>query len=95
MKKIIFMFLGSLLCFPGFAQNNENKDNELSITGQLRTRAEYRDGYGAPHADGADPGGFINDRARLTFDYKRDKLALGFSAQQVGVWGQDPQISGS
>jgi len=96
MKKQIIFFLGWLLCNTGFAQNNDNtKSNELNISAQLRTRAEYRDGYGSPHADGTDPGGFINDRARLSFDYKRDNLSLGFSAQQVGVWGQDPQIAGT
>ena len=93
MKKLSVILLGLLLSIPGFAQNDENKDNEFSMSAQLRSRAEYRDGYGAPHADGVDPGGFIDDRARLSFDYKRDNLSLGFSAQQVGVWGQDPQIA--
>jgi len=97
MKKLVIIFFGALLCIPGFAQGNwtTGGDNELTVSGQIRTRAEVRDGYGAPHADGADPGGFINDRARLSFEYKRSNLSLGLSAQQVGVWGQDPQIASS
>ena len=97
MKKLVIIFFGALLCVPGFAQSDETKgsDNEFTVSGQLRTRAEIREGYGAPHADGADPGAFINDRARLSFEYKRSNLSLGLSAQQVGVWGQDPQIASS
>jgi len=95
MKKLMIILFGLLSGIPMFAQNNENKDNELSIGAQVRTRAEYRDGVLSPHAAGADPAGFINDRARLSLDYKRDKLSLGFSVQQVGVWGQDPQIAKS
>jgi len=94
MRKLISILFGMLLCIPGFAQNSGTTggDNELTITGQLRSRAEYRDGYGAPRAEGSDPAAFINNRTRLSFDYKRDKLSLGFSAQQVGVWGQYQQV---
>jgi len=94
MKKLIFVLFGMLLCIPGFTQNNVTTggDNEFTISGQLRARAEYRDGYGAPRSDGSDPAAFINNRARLSFDYKRDKLSLGFSAQQIGVWGQYQQV---
>jgi len=99
MKKLIFVLFGALLCIPGFAQSNTQNsgttgsENELTISGQLRTRAEIRDGYGVPLADGADPAQFVEDRARFSFDYKRDnKLSLGFSAQQVGVWGQDALV---
>ena len=93
MKKLTIIFLGLLLCNLGFSQSNENKDNEFTIGAQLRTRAEYRNGVMSPHTDGADPAGFVNDRARLSLEYKRSKLSLGFSAQQVGVWGQDPQVA--
>ena len=90
MKKLMTFILGLLICSPGFAQ--ENKDNEFAIGAQLRSRAEYRDGALSPHPDGSDPAAFINYRARLSMDYKRDKLALGFSAQQVGVFGQYAQV---
>jgi len=96
MKKLIVIFMGLLMCNLGFAQNNDSKDNEFSMSGQLRPRAEYRDGYATPHADGAQPAGFVTNRARISMDYKRDnKLELCFSAQQVGVWGQDPEIARS
>jgi len=92
MKKLIIFSLGALLCSQGFPQSNENKENEFSMGAQLRPRAEYRNGAIAPHADGADVAGFVTNRARLSMNYKRSNLDLGFSAQNVGVWGQDQQI---
>jgi len=91
MKKLIIIFLGLLLFSPVFAQN-EGKENDFTLGAQLRSRAEYRNGVLNPHVEGADPAGFINNRSRLSMEYKRDKLSLGFSAQHVGVWGQDPQV---
>ena len=45
-----------------------------------------------PREEGAEPAGFINNRARLSMEYKRSDLQMKISAQHVGVWGQDPQI---
>ena len=92
MKKLIIIFSGLLLFSPVFAQGNDNKENEFTLGAQLRSRAEYRNGTLNPHADEADPAAFINNRSRLSMEYKRSKLSLGLSAQNVGVWGQDPQI---
>ncbi|MDR2497170.1 MAG: alginate export family protein [Tannerellaceae bacterium] len=87
MKRISSIILGLLLCLPMFSQ-----DNDFSLGVQIRPRAEYRNGAISPHADGAEAAGFINSRSRITMDYRREKLAVGVSAQHVGVWGQDPQI---
>ena len=42
--------------------------------------------------EGVKAASFINNRARLSIDYKRSDLEIKMSAQHVGVWGQDPQI---
>jgi len=91
MKKLIIIFLGALFCSPGFTQSNENKENDFSVGVQVRPRAEYRNGAIAPLGEEDDPAALINNRARISMDYKREKLSLGFSAQHVGVWGQDAQ----
>ena len=59
---------------------------------QIRTRGEYRNGALSPRGEGDKPAGFINERARLTLGYERKKLSLKFSAQHVGVWGQDALV---
>lgn len=94
MKKWILLFSGLLICNSGFAEGKDTentKDNDFSLGVQIRPRAEYRNGVLFPHAKDADAAGFINNRARISMGYQRDRLSLGLSAQHVGVWGQDPQ----
>jgi hypothetical protein len=75
-----------------FAQSDADNENTFTLGAQLRPRAEHRNGAFFPRTDETDPASFINNRARISMDYKREKLALGFSAQHVGVWGQDPPM---
>lgn len=92
MKRTILFIGGLLLSFlnPCVAQTTEN---ETALSVQIRPRAEYRNGALMPRFEGESAAGFINNRARISLDYKRnDNLILRMSAQHVGVWGQDPQI---
>lgn len=59
---------------------------------QIRPRAEYRNGALFPREEGDKAAAFINNRARLSMEYKRTNLSMKISAQHVGVWGQDAQI---
>jgi hypothetical protein len=95
MKTTLLICTGLLLCSPIFAQSNnaeEAKKQQFSVSAQLRPRAEYRNGSLSPHDKNASPAAFINNRARLTFAYESRRLSTSFSAQQAGVWGQDPGI---
>lgn len=65
--------------------------NETSISVQVCLRAEYRNGALYPRYEGEEAAGFINNRARLSLDYKRNDLSMKVAAQHVGVWGQDPR----
>jgi hypothetical protein len=62
---------------------------QFSLTGQLRTRTEMRDGVGTLNAKGSKPAYFTSQRARLNFGYKWDRLNFNFALQDVRVWGQD------
>jgi hypothetical protein len=62
---------------------------QISLTGQLRPRAEVRDGVGNLALDGATPASFVSQRTRLAFGYKWDRLLFGATVQDVRVWGQD------
>lgn len=86
-------YLLGLLLLPGltWAQKTET-DNEFSMSMQIRPRAEYRNGALFPRYEGDEAASFINNRARLSMEYKRSDLSMKISAQHVGVWGQDPQI---
>ena len=70
----------------------ENEESHFWASAQIRTRGEYRNGALSPRGEGDKPAGFINERARLTLGYERKKLSLKFSAQHVGVWGQDALV---
>lgn len=94
MKKLVVLVAG-LLSVALFAQAEETqntKENTFSMKVQIRPRAEYRNGVLFPRPKDAESTGFINNRARLSLGYERDRLSIGLSAQHVGVWGQDPQI---
>ena len=90
--KTVYLALG-LLLLPGmlWAQGSE-KENEFTMSMQIRPRAEYRNGAQFPRFEGDKAAAFINNRARLSMEYKRSDLSMKISAQHVGVWGQDPQI---
>ena len=63
--------------------------SQISLTGQLRTRSELRDGFGALNAKGAPSAFFTSQRTRLTFGYRWDRLNFSASVQDIRVWGQD------
>lgn len=76
----------------GVTQTIFAQDNTFYMDGQIRTRWEYRDGALFPKGDGVDPAMFINERARISMGYINPKLEIKFSAQHVGVWGQDHML---
>lgn len=62
---------------------------QFTLTGQLRTRTEVRNGLGNLVLKGSRPAVFTSQRTRLAFGYKWDRLAFGVTVQDVRVWGQD------
>jgi hypothetical protein len=62
---------------------------QITLTGQLRTRTEVRNGLGNLVLKGSKNAAFTSQRTRLTFGYKWDRLTVGISVQDVRVWGQD------
>jgi hypothetical protein len=62
---------------------------QLTLTGQLRTRGELRDGYGTLESNGNKNAAFIAQRTRLIFNYRSSHLIFQTSIQDVRLWGQD------
>ena len=76
-----------------FAQEVAEKENEFSISAQIRPRFEVRNGAYKPLEKGQDPAVLVNNRTRITMDYSRkDNLKLRISAQNVNIWGQANQV---
>jgi hypothetical protein len=78
---LILLFLSCFSSFKAFSQ--------LSLTGQLRSRGELRDGYGTLEPTGNKNAAFISQRTRLIFHYNSSKLIFHTSIQDVRLWGQD------
>ncbi|NDK55664.1 alginate export family protein [Pontibacter fetidus] len=62
---------------------------QLSVTGQLRTRTELRDGQGSLPAEDAKASVFTNQRTRLNLGYNTSRYRFLVSVQDVRVWGAD------
>jgi hypothetical protein len=86
MKKtsnLIFIACLVMLTFslPAMAQFN--------ISGEFRTRGEFRDGYLSLRDSSKTPYATILGRARLLFDFKTDKITTRFSLYDAFVFGQN------
>jgi hypothetical protein len=79
--RLVVAMLCSVTMFTARAQ--------LSLTAQLRTRTEIRNGLGNLVTKGSKPAAFTSQRTRLIVGYKWDRLSFGLSIQDVRVWGQD------
>ncbi len=62
---------------------------QLSLTGQIRTRTEHRNGLGTLKLKANDASFFTSQRSRLVFNYKVGRVIFQTSLQDVRVWGQD------
>lgn len=62
---------------------------QLTISGQLRTRTELRNGQGTLQQEDTAKALFTSQRTRLNIGYAAHRLKLYTSIQDVRVWGQD------
>jgi Alginate export len=62
---------------------------QFTLTGQLRTRTEIRNGLGNLVPNDSKSAAFTSQRTRLNFGYKWDRILFGAAVQDVRVWGQD------
>lgn len=62
---------------------------QFTLSGQVRTRSEYRDGTGTLRPVNNQPSFFTSQRTRLSFGYKNNRVGFYTSVQDVRVWGQD------
>jgi hypothetical protein len=79
--KIIFLILVVLcsLQLDGFSQ--------ISLSGDFRTRTEYRNGFMTLMKEGQDPALFTSQRSRINLGYTGDKYRVWMSVQDIRTWG--------
>lgn len=85
MKKFIKQLFISIFIFF-FIQSLKA---QLTLTGQIRTRTEFRDGAGTLKPKLNSASFFTSQRTRLGFNYKLKHVIFQTSLQDIRVWGQD------
>ena len=86
------IFKSNILVLIGVFLFSSNAFSQFTLSGEVRPRLEIRNGFKKPHAQNVDPSAFIEQRSRLYFNYKSDKVLLNMSVQDVRVWGSVDQI---
>ncbi len=89
MKKTITFKLTTVLLLVLFSSK---AFSQFVISGELRPRAEYRDGYKKLNAHTVVPALFISQRTRLNLKYKNSWFNTYLSLQDVRVWGSQKQL---
>ncbi|MGC3946555.1 MAG: alginate export family protein [Chryseolinea sp.] len=78
---ILLVLLLLISVSPSFGQ--------LSISAQVRTRTELRDGQGTPSVADTVPAFFTSQRTRISVGYSGYRFKLYTVIQDARVWGQD------
>lgn len=84
LKLQLFFLFSTLFAFTINAQ--------FVLTGEVRPRSEFRNGFKTPTSSSNDPVFFTEQRSRIYLDYKEEKYKFRFSLQDVRIWGENPQI---
>tara|TARA_R110001583_G_scaffold35585_1_gene118210 strand:+ start:58724 stop:59959 length:1236 start_codon:yes stop_codon:yes gene_type:complete len=84
MKNLLIAVL-LLISVQSFAQ--------LTISGEIRPRAEYRNGYKTLTPNDTDAALFVSQRTRLNTKYVTDDYTFFLSFQDVRVWGDVKQLN--
>ncbi len=68
-----------------------NADAQLTVKGEFRPRGEYRHGYKELPDDSLKSTAaiLISQRSRIMLEYKSKKYNVGFSVQDVRIWGNE------
>lgn len=66
---------------------------QMTLTGELRPRYEYRHGFKSPADTLQKAAMFVTQRTRLNFGYKSDNFKVGIVLQDVRIWGSQSQLN--
>lgn len=66
---------------------------QFTLSGEYRTRTEYRHGFGSLADTDMNAGFFTDQRARINFYYVSEGYDLKLVFQDVRTWGSEPQLT--
>lgn len=90
MQKMLLrsVLLSLVLCFVQV----HHMLGQLSIIGEVRPRAEYRNGFKTLSTDDTDPAFFVEQRSRIYAHYTHEQFKVGLTVQDVRIWGSTGQV---
>jgi hypothetical protein len=65
---------------------------QLTLSGEIRPRVEYRDGFKRPIEHGSDAAFFVEQRTRINAQFTAEKFDVYVSFQDVRNWGATAQV---
>ncbi|MCK5782572.1 MAG: hypothetical protein KAH10_08270, partial [Flavobacteriales bacterium] len=74
---LVFLFLG-------FTQQSYG---QLKLSGEVRPRPEYQNGYKTLQNEDGKSNDFISQRTRINVDYKMESMKFKVSFQDIRTWG--------
>ena len=66
---------------------------QFTLSGELRPRTEFRNGYKTLNPENVDPALATSQRTRLNFNYDSEFYSFYASVQDVRVWGDVSQLN--
>lgn len=79
-KSLLVILLVAASCSTLVAQ-------DFTINGEIRPRAEFRDGYQTPLTTDQTPALVTLNRTRLKFDFESERINTRFTIQDSRIWG--------
>lgn len=65
---------------------------QFTLSAEIRPRAEFRNGFKKPLAEGQGPAFFVEQRTRLNTSFTSEKFDVYISMQDVRNWGSTTQV---
>ncbi len=82
-----------LILFALFASLSQFAMAQLTVTGEIRPRFEYRNGFKTLRPENNfRPAAFVEQRTRLYLNYQKDKFEFHVAFQDIRMWGNTNQI---
>ncbi len=72
---------------------NINSFAQLKLSGELRPRPEFQNGFGELRSEGDTANAFVSQRTRINVDYSTEKVKFKVVFQDVRIWGSTPQMN--
>ena len=85
LKKVVLTGIVGLISATSFGQ--------LTMTGEIRPRAEYRNGYKSTIDSSQTNAFFVDQRTRINLDYVHADYQFYVSLQDIRVWGATKQLN--